>query len=1082
MTSFFLADRINSSHLYANGTTVSVQLQDVHPTIELFLLSEVQSTQPDKNDIRFQPSPATFELSEIGSIATVYLWTKNFIDQLSASPLFATISVLPLEPTAELLLTGRIDQTGRQSRNSADVHISASLGANRYLISESQTTQPSSLTTQIPTLIIFSEVNTLHTAYLWIEDVNGRKNSLPFASQFYSPQDSIVGHRPGLAFLDINKQGLTADSNTLKAVDTFGNYILWEGLNFDPTGKNFSDIKLSRPRPAAFTEYIVQVPADSFTDSALLANHENWEKVTVHIEFPFSNVAIIQNNRVIYTNGVAQPAIRSISVQNGVLEFSPNHFDTIRIVEYSANSNNEVSLQIDEYDFSFLDGILHATPTISADLGSTTDESLNPMLASSLPVTIEIHLSDKEITFLDQFNQLEAVFTGEEVRRIRDFDFVSDYTVIKKYDDEPLFTITSTVCVMETSIIIPDTDFSTSSSNPYFSFDVINPANTFAEFTIQLANNPEFTSPRFLIFRIKETDSRILTLEAINQHEIIFFDPGADPLPYGTIFWRVRRNQSDYSDPASITIRSAPVVRLEFTADSEFIKEIGLVARVKVRAFDAANDEVIGAKIDFDVPHLGFSELSNTNYAGVAPTLVTMPVTIQEFMLFAESEGNTVSHLMTAVDSRHLTSEITFNRIPDPPPPPPVLRYLIFRKLLAEVRDENEDIPLQIDQLPGSPLIRLDSKKPQANVVFDPYNAGLNQAIDIAEPKKVDRDLPIEISNVDCNLKIQWQETEERSTTWFYDGKSVSNQNVRSAKFSDTACGGRKFDIITAFLANNKTITPSPYPDHGTVFPPYIVERFDPNYSVPVTIAASQTAAIDNNNDSGFNSRPNPVSSLTATYSLGLVQLSWTNPSVLTHDVTKDLVYRVKAYDIGGNHSFSQIQEAPDTLEQCIEDVVITRLNSTECFEEIKECTTLDADIILAHGSILTCSLKVVKLPDCFTLSEGTDYSLVDPGDENTGTRAKIVFHSPGIVDVHDRLSISYRYGLSISCGGTPTINDIPVLPDGCNASFVGALAIDSREDQLKVTEPVAYTYGVWIRNKAGALSEGRFVQILISC
>src|SRR5581483_6198058 len=160
--------------------------------------------------------------------------------------------------------------------------------------------------------------------------------------------------------------------------------------------------------------------------------------------------------------------------------------------------------------------------------------------------------------------------------------------------NDPQNTIVTTgpINIRETSLVVNSED--TNNTHPSFNFTIINPPNNFAEFTLEISSTEDFSSPTTLAFRITETDTHLMTLEGANRQDISYLD---GTFPYGTIFWRVRRNQSDFSDVAQLTIRTAPVVQLQFTIDSQFVSEIGTVANVKILALDAVSVPVQGARV-----------------------------------------------------------------------------------------------------------------------------------------------------------------------------------------------------------------------------------------------------------------------------------------------------------------------------------------------------------------------------------------------------------------------------------------------------------------------------------------------------
>lgn len=1072
MTRLIVKDPSSSSHEYVNGQIVSVTI-NASPLIEAFLLSESVTIKPDPADPRFsRTAPEHFRLLDpINRTATLYLWVRSITDEINDEPITASIYVLPLFPTAELSLTGIISSNAILYRDRAKINIKTSIGVKEYLFSETDIIDEDMFSNNIPDVFIFSEEKSLHTLYVWLRDENNKINQHPFVVSIFTPLDNIVGHRPGLIFVDERQQGLTSESKNIRAINGLGDYIQWNNINFDPIGKNFCCLRLDRNAKG----YLIQVSSQN--DSNYLANSSFWESVEINVENIFRcDLSIRQNENIIFTHNeiIYEKTIRNIIINERISVVPYEISCETQIFDLTSDQNNKITLQIDDYDFEFLNRLLKQRPKVEGNFGSFTDTQMNEVHPFSEPISIEIDMNrnptmssccqenefpGEEITYLPEFCQAEITFTKKELDRLQDFGFTLNYSVTNS---------TNTVAINDTKLIIRNQNVSTSDNTPVQEFEVINPPNTFAEFTIQIDTNPEFSSPVTLAFRINETDSHILTLEGPNYQQISFHDQSVI-LGLGTFYWRVRRNQSDFTEPAMITIRTAPVLRLKFSVDSEFIKEVGSTAIVKVQAFDHLANPIEGAKIDFSIGHY-----SNTDVLGTAQTSVIMPNTRQTFPITAISESVAITHEMEAIDSSHLESEITFDKIEDPPP---VVRYIIFRKLLAEVRSEDDDRILMVSQTPSSPIIRRDSIDQQEGVVFDPEQNHLIMARDLLPPKMADcKKAPVLVSEDDCKLRISWDEASDRGTTWHYDGKSVSNQNKLSEDFSITMHNGHKFDVLTAWMANNKTVSPSPYQTQGRIFPAYKIERIDPNLQKPSVIiseTANQTTVVDNIETMS----PDPVINFESTIENQSIKLKWTNPSILQINL-ENIIYRVRAFDIAGNNSFSDIQPAPE-IDQCLQGILVTRINSTECVEESRLCQTFEQDLPLKHGSILPNSVIVKKLPECIIMHSGSEYSISSIGDENTGERATIVFHKTGIADENDRVIICYRYGRSIECGNLPAPSDFIIMPyDGTNG-FQPNAQIDIL-DQIKISGS-AYTYGAWVVAKNGELSQPEFTQILLN-
>lgn len=1020
-TNFKIRDPITGSSSYVNGTTASIDIES-SSIISSYLLSEAIVIQPPENDPRFSTTVPTSIHLKGNQLSTVYLWLKSVTETINSSPILATIFVLPESPTAQIQIEGIIDNL-ELKQNMAKLKIQPSFGVDSFALSETQTSIPI-FSSQNPTIAFFTQgIN--HTIYVWLKDKNNRQTS--YEESIYTPPDTIVAHNPSFLFVDDNNQGITQHSIKIKLLNNEGDSILWQ-IDFNPVGKNFSRIEFNK----TLKGYRIYIPENN-----LLSRHT----ATVNI------ANIFPHNMVIFRNGKRFHGASS-HANRIIFEFD-SLFGETRFEDSISDPENKMTIEIDDYDLCFAQNILKHNPTIIIDPGGIEDIQRNACPVLSEPIVIETALSSNELTFLTVFSQAEITFTEKTIDRLTEFDFPNKSV-----------TFQQTVPIKETILAVKRQDDYTSDPNPTYKFVVFNPANNFAEFSIQIDTDPEFSSPTLLAFRIFENDNRNLVLDGLDSQYVSYFDPLAAPLGYGTIFWRVRRNGSNYTEPAILTIRTAQIFGLHFSVSSQFSAQIGTTAHVIAIATDQHNTPILGAKIEFTVE--GSTNFSNTDISGRTSIDIEMPKIEKDFLITAQSESIVTTHTMTAIDAPHEESEISFDNIPA------VVRYIIFRKEFAEIRSENENKILLISQTPNATTTKRDTTDFQSGVVFDPAHQNLLMARNTLPPKIVN---DIHISNQNCYFNVSWTPTVPRSSTWFYDGKAQTNQNVNSENFSIQAPTGQKFDIISIGLANN-SISPHPYETRGETFPAYSLERIDANFAEPITLQTSLTSTTDTNQNNGFDQLPLPVQNLTISTNNVLITLNWINPSEQIVK-TGEFVYRVRAFDIGGNNSTSTIHEPPQQIQQCIDGGIITRINSTEYFTENRKTGILDSLTELAHGSVLPSSLTIYKLPEKIRLQNGTDYTLLSLGNENTGLRAKIIFNRIGILDPTDSISISYKYGRAIECGTKPTPHDFSIFH-----VFSGPEQSDSLQDTVTTKQPAYYTYGIWVRNISGQLSEGKFIQI----
>lgn len=1028
MINIRLSDPFTNSTQFVNGQTIKVEIsgQDL---IEKYLVTE-DPTIPDNKDPRYSKMAPTLITVASSNVATVYLWAKTIEDTIES--VSASIQILPDRPLATFKLRGIVGTRGQ-----ADILLETSPGIKGYAISD---TEPNIFSPNKPTKVFFDAIENSIT--IWLQDENNKTSS--FLANFYDPPDNLLAHRPGLFFTDENNAGIKG--NILRVSNLLGDYIQWNAIKFNPIGRNFSRFRLDK------TSLGYKITTLNEGDTKYLADNQYWDSVEVHLtDVPQKNLTIFQNDDILYTQKtiVIGDGLDSIAI-NESLTFKPSSLDgELNIIDF-VSQNNKIHFQIDDYDFHFLKRLLQHHANLQTNFQAFSDLQLNYSDANKTTVNIAAFL-DKDMTFLPRYCQAEIQLTERDISRLEDFN-LSEGTTIAPSDSG---AETDGVAIKKTKIIAKNK--TTSDHHPKLDFEIINAPNSYAEFTIQISNDREFSSPNTIAFRINESDNRLLTLEGEKHQEITFLE--TDQMGFGTVFWRVRRNQSEFSEPAILTIRSSPVIRLEFLAESEFSKEIGHLARIKVAAYDAFDQPVEGAKIDFST-----GSFLNTDNSGTAENFITMPTKEQEFLLTIESESRQTNHFVEALDSPHLVSEIKFDNSA-----PPVVRYIVFRKEFAEVRSTDESQVLMISQTPNSPIVRKDSVEPQPGVVFDPQKKNLIMARNILPPRPVDRQhRSINITNVDCDLHISWSPAEKRGTTWFYDAKSSNNQNNTSEDFSIT--NGEKFDVISMPLANGDTLSPSPYPSEGDTFKAYILEKIDAKRPSPTRIATNATGIID----TGYGGTPDPVTNLSGLVSGPEIVLSWTNPSP-TQKPAGEFVYRIASLDVAGNKSISKIT-SPPAVTQCIMGIIVTRINSTECFQEEIVVHTLDVDLPLVHGAILSKSLIVKKGE--ILLKNGIDYLLNSAGNENLGLRGKIHFLNQGIVDVGDTVSIAYRYGRSIESGEKPTTKSLIVdSRDGSN--FSGPGLNDTAQDSAKLG-PVAYTYGLWTKTLSGEISTGSFIQVLV--
>lgn len=1058
MTNFRIYDIRNGSERYVNGHIVSVEI-DASPLISEFLLSESITTQPESSDPRFlTQAPRTLYLGA-NAVSKVFLWTKTITDDVSTDTNIRTIRLLQSEPSATISLSGIIENY-RLRRDLLGTAIEESPGVVGYLLSDSVCTFPAMFQNTKPTTFGTFAAD-LHTVYLWLKDANSRINSVPVTQYAFTPEDRQIAHHPEILFLTENLLGITNQKNLVAIRNNVR--VTWYNIKFCPLNKNFSSFDI-------YDDGQITISAEQLFDTHLLADPCNYDYILIEIEKRFENTPTVYYGRnLVYTRKDEKLLTFSEDIQiekNKIAFRARDVLHPIRIFDFVSDANNRVSLELSDYDYCFAGPILtDENSRADGNYGSFYDTRLNEGPAFSEPISIAVELEDKELSLLTTFCQLEVTFTKKQLDRMDVFGYPQFYI------EEGDYSGTLPIHVTHTNILVPD--LITEDNNPSFEFNVINPANTFAEFTIEIDTSPDFANPTILGFRIKETNLNILTLEALAEHEINFLDATVS-LPFGTIYWRVRRNQSDWSDPATITVRSAPVFRLEFTVDSQFIQQIGQVATVKVKAIDALSNPIEGARIDFDVPRGSAPNFVNTDGLGIAQANVTMPTTVQSYLLTSESESHTITHVMTAINPPHFESLIQFSRTAEPPP---VVRYIIYRKAYAEA-DEDSDRILQISQMPTSPIERRDSNEFQPGVVFDPEHAGLKMARDELSPKPVDSDSnTVQISEDGGQIRIEWQPPQERGTTWHYDAKAATNIHVLSEELAVTASGGNKFDVITTGLADGVTPAASPYDAHGQIFSTYKIRRFDPLHSLPQEKFISSTTVT---HDSAVSTQqtPDDVIALSATTTNYLVGLQWTNPPTLSFQTEKSL-YKINAFDTGGNFSQSEAYSFAATMQLGIRGVLITKINATSCIDEISCICNIYQEIGLRHGSVIEPTMAVYRLPDCTLLIRDTDYEVVTFGDENANTRAVIKPIQSGILDAGEKILIRYCFAQAIACH-QPTIHNAIVQPyDGF--FYDGNGMPSSIIDAVEVSRPTAYTYGAWVISESGIYSDGEFIQVLVT-
>ena len=1054
-----ITDPVNGSQEFVNGQIVSVFI-DSSPIVDGFLLSEEISLPPSINDPRFKRTgPSQIELRALENTeATVYLWLKSVTDDINVDPITAKITVLPEEPAGTIQLRGRINSSAELLNDSADVVLDVSAGVMGYNISETQTTQPNIFSSDIPTSLDLTPAS-LHTIYLWLKDRNSKINATPIQQSFYTPDDKITAHRPDVIFVDENNQGLTPSSRNLRCVNKNGDWIQWNNIRFNPIGQNFSRFRFERETNG----FLIK------SDIDLLNKSENWESLETNLTNTIGlNVTIFIEDKLAYTNNqfYSDSTVQSINVttESIKIKFKTLATGSVRIFNFISDADNNVTLEFDEYDYKFLNRILKHFPTLKTNYDALSDTQFNAAPALSEPIGIVSPLNFNDLTFLTIFSQAEITFSQEKLDRLEDFGFVGIHYITATID--PLQTIAPTTHVdINSTLIVPRCPrYGTNSNEIALEFDIINAPNTFAEFTFQISADEEFSNPTTLAFRTNETDGR-LTITGLGTQSGIFLD-NSTSFGTGTVYWRIRRNQSEYSQPCIFVIRSAPVATLEFTLDSVFSAEIGTQATIKVLALDNLSQPIEGARIDFEVSAGTVQNVSHTT-SGVAPAIATMPITKQTFSISAKSENVTITHDVNSLDSSHEESKISFDRQTGIPP---TVRYTIYRKLLAEVRDKNEEKIMLVSQTATSPIVRRDAVDIQTGTVFDPERKKLAMARDLLPPKTV-RTPNIVPDN--CQLRINWQQGSERGTTWHYDATATNNQGVEGQSLSNPT--GYKFDVLHAGLANATIISPSPNPTHGETFPAYLVEKISANKSTPDNFIGPTPLDTNIVDDIGVTATPPPIINPTIILNGQMIEISWTNPAATS--ILRNDIYRIRNFDIAGNNSVSQILR-PTSVPHCITGVLITKINSTECFETKTQCHSLNCSIPLAHGSILVDSVIITKLPECIRLINGTDYQIISIGNENDQIRGTIKFFDTSIIDPGDTVSIAYKYGRAITCGALPTPYDEIVSPfDG--TIFGGANTIDTANDAVRTPDGVSYTYGIWTINSSGQLSDGQFVQIL---
>jgi len=182
-----LSDQTTGNPDYTNDRLVNVEVGNDSGVVA-WLISESQTTQPEKDAPGWGSEPPTFDLTTSGDgLKTVYIWVKDDADNINPDTVSATITLdtQALGNPALVLkdkTTGSTDYTDEQLVN---VEVGNDIDAVAWLISETQSTQPEEGAVGWgiePATFTLSSGDGLKTVYIWVKDVAGNVNTAPVSA------------------------------------------------------------------------------------------------------------------------------------------------------------------------------------------------------------------------------------------------------------------------------------------------------------------------------------------------------------------------------------------------------------------------------------------------------------------------------------------------------------------------------------------------------------------------------------------------------------------------------------------------------------------------------------------------------------------------------------------------------------------------------------------------------------------------------------------------------------------------------------------------------------------------------------
>ncbi|MCR4317374.1 MAG: FG-GAP-like repeat-containing protein [Planctomycetes bacterium] len=172
-----ISDQTSASASYTNSLAIDANITGDTDAVE-WLVSETAATTPALSDPDWVTSqPTTFTLSSGDALKTVYLWTKDVANNISASVVSQAITLdtsAPFAPSSFTLDAG----AAYTSSASVTADITFSGGESQMIISESHSVQPGEAdgswqTTSTSFPFTLSGGDGLKTVYLWVMDDAG---------------------------------------------------------------------------------------------------------------------------------------------------------------------------------------------------------------------------------------------------------------------------------------------------------------------------------------------------------------------------------------------------------------------------------------------------------------------------------------------------------------------------------------------------------------------------------------------------------------------------------------------------------------------------------------------------------------------------------------------------------------------------------------------------------------------------------------------------------------------------------------------------------------------------------------------